>query len=84
MATSVTTMAFVRSNYIQVNIQAAAKGYHECLFLVTDNELFRLEPKIGERGPVFQICNSRGKLGRIQKELVSLLWPFKTKKMVCK
>ena len=75
-------MALERSNFIQVNVEAVAKGYHKCPFVVQDNELFRLEAKIGERGPAFRICSSRGQLGHLQKELVPILWPFKDTKMV--
>ena len=75
-------MALERSNFIQVNVEAVAKGYHKCPFVIQENELFRLEAKIGERGPAFGICSSRGQLGHLQKELVPILWPFKDTKMV--
>ena len=73
-------MALERSNFIQVNVEAVAKGYHKCPFVVQDNELFRLEAKIGERGPAFRICSSRGQLGHLQKELVQFCGHLKVQR----
>lgn len=61
-----------------VLIEGVVKGYHECGFTVTTGESFILEKKIGSRGEAFRVVSSRGQLGYIKKELVTLLWPLET------
>ena len=55
-------------------IEGVVKGYHECGFTVMTGESFILEKKIGSRGETFQVVSSKGQLGHIRTELVTLLW----------
>ena len=57
-------------------IQSVVKGYHQYPFTVRTGESFVLEKKIGARGEAFRVVNSKGQLGHIQKELVTILWPL--------
>jgi len=50
----------------KMKIHCVVKGYHECLFDV----------EVGEHFELSKVCNSRGQLGRIQRELVPFLWPI--------
>jgi len=53
-------------------IEGVVKGYHECPFTVRTGESFVLEKKIGDRGKAFRVVSTKGQLGHIQKDLVTL------------
>lgn len=59
---------------VNVEVQCIVKGYQECEFNVNTGEKFELLRKHGSRGRAFRVCNDRGQLGHLQRELVSLLW----------
>lgn len=37
---------------------------------------FEASKKLCPKGKAFRVFNSRGQLGRLQRELVNLLWPL--------
>lgn len=45
-------------------------------FVTNVGEEFEASKKLGPKGKAFRVCNSRGQLGHLQRELVSLLWPL--------
>lgn len=59
-----------------VSIRCLVKGYQECLFDVIIGEKFIATKKHGRKGQAFKVCNERGQLGHLQREVVSLLWPL--------
>ena len=61
---------------VNVEMRCIVKGYQEYEFNVNTGEKFELLRKHGSRGRAFRVCNDRGQLGHLQRELVSLLWPL--------
>ena len=64
-----------------LTVDAIVKGYHECPFNVgtedpAGQEHFRISRKRADRGNALRVHSSRGQLGHLQKELVSILWPI--------
>ena len=37
---------------------------------------FEASKKLGPKGKAFRVCNSRGQLGHLRRELVYVLWPL--------
>lgn len=46
-------------------------------FVTNVGEEFEASRKLGPKGKAFRVCNSRGQLGHLQRELVNGLWPLK-------
>lgn len=46
-------------------------------FVTIVGEEFEASEKLGSKGKAFRVCNSRGQLGHLQRELVNVLWPLK-------
>ena len=46
-------------------------------FVTIVGEEFEASEKLGSKGKAFHVCNSRGQLGHLQRELVNVLWPLK-------
>lgn len=57
-------------------IPCVVKGYHECRFQVKVGDTFYATKKNGSKGRAFKVCDSRGQLGHLQRELVNILWPL--------
>lgn len=64
------------SKEVNVILCCVVKGYQECLFDVDIEEEFEIKSKIGSKGRAFKLCNNRGQLGHLQRELVAPLWPL--------
>ena len=47
----------------------------ECNFTVDVGEEFFIFKKIGSKGRAFKVTNTKGQLGRLERTLVSPLWP---------
>lgn len=62
------------SDEVKVIISCVVKGYQECLFDVDIGEEFEIKSKIGSQGRAFKLCDKRGQLGHLQRELVAPLW----------
>lgn len=62
------------SDEVKVIISCVVKGYQECLFDVDIGEEFEIKSKIGSKGRAFKLCDKRGQLGHLQRELVAPLW----------
>ena len=50
------------------------KDHHECPFAVKTGESFILGGKNGDRGEAFRVVGSKGQLGHILGDLVTVLW----------
>ena len=60
-----------------IKVHCVVKGYQECKFNVnTGGEFFALR-KHGSRGRAFRVCNGRGQLDLLQRELVTPLWTIR-------
>lgn len=46
-------------------------------FVTYVGEEFEASKKLGPKGKAFRVCNSRGQLGHLQRDLVNVLWPLK-------
>ena len=46
-------------------------------FVTIVGEEFEASEKLGSKGKAFRVCNSRGQLGHLQRELVNGVWPLK-------
>ena len=73
---SATPLSRQNSEEVKVIIRCVVKGYQECLFDVDIGEEFEIKSKIGSKGRAFKLCNNRGQLGHLQRELVAPLWPL--------
>lgn len=62
---------------VKVVVHCIVKGYQECLFNVNIGKEFAVKSKIVVKGIVFKLCNKRGQLGYLQRELVAPLWLLK-------
>lgn len=62
---------------VNLKVQCIVKGYQECEFTVRIGEEFVALRKNGSRGRAFRVCNDRGQLGHLQRELVAPLWPIR-------
>ena len=62
------------SEEVRVIISCVVKGYQECLFDVDIGEEYEIKSKIGSKGRAFKLCDKRGQLGHLQRELVAPLW----------
>ena len=74
---SIPASTMASNNTTTVKIHCVVKGYQECRFTVTSGERFQAFRKHGSQGRAFKVVNTRGQLGHLQRELVTLLWPFK-------
>lgn len=70
---SATTLSNQNSEEVKVIIHCVVKGYQECLFDVDIGEEFEIKSKIRSKGRAFKLCNNRGQLGHLQRELVAPL-----------
>ena len=71
---SATPLTKQNSEEVKVIISCVVKGYQECLFDVDIGEEFEIKSKIGSKGRAFKLCDKRGQLGHLQRELVAPLW----------
>lgn len=71
---SATPLSKQNSEEVKVIIRCVVKGYQECLFDVDIGEEFEIKRKIGSKGRAFKLCNNRGQLGHLQRELLAPLW----------
>lgn len=62
------------SDKVKVIISCVVKGYQECLFDVDIGEEFEIKSKIRSKRRAFKLCDKRGQLGHLQRELVAPLW----------
>ena len=72
-------LVFEMAKQVELSIRCVVKGYHECPFEVNIKEKFYAFKKGGERGNAFKVTHDWGKLGHLQIELVSPLWPLHEK-----
>lgn len=52
-------------------------------FVTYVGEEFEASKKLGPKGKGFRVCNSRGQLGHLQRELVNVLSPLKDSILKC-
>lgn len=57
-----------------IKVHCVDKGYQECKCNVNTGEEFFALREHGSRGRTFRVCNGRGQLGHLQRELVTPLW----------
>ena len=63
-------------------LEAVVKGYNECSFAGRVGDKFAVKQKRGDtcRGPALRVTDDdRGHLDRLQRELVTVLWPVTEK-----
>jgi len=61
-------------------LETVVKGYHKCSFAVHVGDKFVVKQKRGDRGSALRVTeDDRGKLGHLQRELVTVLWPLTEK-----
>ena len=61
-------------------LEAVVKGYLECSFAVRVGDKFVVKQERGDRGPALRVTDDdRGQLGRLQRDLVTVLWPLTEK-----
>lgn len=63
-----------RQGESKLSFRTIVKGIHECDFDISVGDEFNIYRKVGNRGRAFVVLNDNGRLGHIQKELVSILW----------
>ena len=77
--TSITGKMSDRAEVKLTILEAVVKGYHECSFAVRVGDKFVVKQKRGDRGPARRVDDDRGRLGHLQRDLVTVLWPLTEK-----